>query len=159
MSDRGNYTYWMKSGEVRESSSFVEDEQFRKDGWIKSNRGGYEWYKRSLAKQRPADAPAVDERTERLENYEAIFHDVIAGHLTSTPMVMAEHGLWILKQLTAVTAERDAARELLANVERNMPQSEQASLEFPRWAGIAWSAWVACQLIRAYQKQATGGGE
>lgn len=53
---------------------------------------------------------------ERLENYRAIFHDVIAGHLTSTPMVQAEHGLYLLKhiadlqaKLAAAEAARDAA--------------------------------------------------
>jgi hypothetical protein len=53
-----NYTYWQKDGVVKVANSFVEDEQYRKDGWIKSSRGAMEWYKRSLAKQETAATAA-----------------------------------------------------------------------------------------------------
>ncbi len=49
----------------------------------------------------PAPAqPAAGEAviTERLENYRAIFHDVIGGHLQSTPEVMAQHALYVMEQ-------------------------------------------------------------
>lgn len=60
MSELTNYTYWKKNGEVRVSNSFMEDEGFRKDGWIKSSRGAYEAYKRAREKapaQPAASAP------------------------------------------------------------------------------------------------------
>jgi hypothetical protein len=74
-----NYTYWTKDGVVKVSNSFVEDEQYRKDGWIKSSRGAMEWYKRSLAKQETAAtaAPASTDGVD-VENRD--------GHIFDMPL-------------------------------------------------------------------------
>lgn len=106
---------------------------------------------------------------ERLEAYRDIFHDVIAGHLESTPEVMAQRGLYLLKQIAtlqaklasaeaalAVAATRTAwADEILDTVEETAPKD---------WAGstdpLPHDWYHAGQLVREYRaeypKQATG---
>lgn len=82
--------------------------------------------------------PAPDANTpagavgERLEAYRDIFHDVIEGHLASTPAVMAEHGLDILEQYDIqrfahhVNAERGNDFEAEADALRTELASAQA---------------------------------
>ena len=125
---------------------------------------GYDEFELTATAQPAASATAADggEVAERLEVYRDIFHDVIAGHLESTPQVMAERGLYLLAHIDdlrvklvsveaalAVAVNRVAwADEILDTVEETAPKD---------WAGstdpLPHDWYHAGQLVREYRAE------
>lgn len=107
------------------------------------------------ATQEPAPVSAAGADAERLENYRAIFHDVIEGHLTSTPEVMAEHGLYLLEHVASLEAQLAAA--VAAVLERG-EQLNKALIERDDYRDQIWVHQGTLRVLKSWLQKADGFG-